>query len=61
MGGDSQVFLIDFDRARYSPGEAVDGKGNLSRLKRSLVKFWPADKSSAMREAWQNLLAGYDV
>ena len=61
MGGDSQVFLIDFDRARFSPGEAVDGKGNLNRLKRSLVKFWPADESYAMREAWQNLMAGYGV
>jgi 3-deoxy-D-manno-octulosonic acid kinase len=61
LDGDSQVFLIDFDRARFSPGETVEGKGNLNRLKRSLVKFWPADESEAMQEAWKNLMAGYDV
>jgi len=61
LDGDARVFLIDFDRARFSPGEEVDGKGNLKRLKRSLAKLWPQTEQSAMEEAWKNLMAGYDV
>lgn len=60
LDGDARVFLIDFDRARFSPGEEVDGQGNLKRLKRSLVKLWPQAENSAMEEAWENLMAGYD-
>ncbi|MGA9575794.1 MAG: 3-deoxy-D-manno-octulosonic acid kinase [Lysobacterales bacterium] len=60
LDGDSKVFLIDFDRARFDPVEGVDGMGNLKRLKRSLVKLWPAGDSSAMQVAWENLMAGYD-
>jgi 3-deoxy-D-manno-octulosonic acid kinase len=54
-----QVFLIDFDRARFTPGKVVNGEGNLKRLKRSLVKFWPAEELSAMQSAWAQLLAAY--
>jgi len=61
LDGDSRVFLIDFDRARFSPGEEVDGKGNLKRLKRSLEKLWPQAESGEMGEAWDKLMAGYDV
>ncbi len=61
LDGDSRVFLIDFDRARFSPGEAVDGKGNLNRLKRSLTKLWPRSQSAAVDEAWEDLMAGYDA
>jgi 3-deoxy-D-manno-octulosonic acid kinase len=59
--GGSEVFLIDFDRARFSPGEKVEGKGNLKRLKRSLTKLWPQAESSAMDMAWDKLTAGYDA
>ena len=55
----SQVFLIDFDRARFTPGKAVNGQGNLKRLKRSLSKFWPTDELSAMQAAWVQLMAAY--
>ncbi|NOR20593.1 MAG: 3-deoxy-D-manno-octulosonic acid kinase [Xanthomonadales bacterium] len=54
-----QVFLIDFDRARFTPGKVVDGEGNLKRLKRSLVKLWPDDEIAAMQAAWILLEAGY--
>ena len=54
-----QVFLIDFDRARFTPGKAVNGQGNLKRLKRSLTKLWPADELSAMQAAWARLVAAY--
>ena len=55
----SRVFLIDFDRARFTPGKAVSGENNLSRLERSLVKFWPASQMSAMQSAWTHLMAAY--
>ena len=55
-----QVFLIDFDRARYRPGKAVNGEGNLKRLKRSLTKFWPAGDLSALHLAWAELEMAYD-
>ena len=54
-----QVFLIDFDRARFTPGKAVNGQGNLKRLKRSLNKLWPAGELSAMQAAWTQLMAAY--
>lgn len=54
------VFLIDFDRARFNPGKPVNGDGNLNRLKRSLVKFWPAMEMSTLHAAWAELKAGYD-
>jgi 3-deoxy-D-manno-octulosonic acid kinase len=59
LDAESQVFLIDFDRARFRPGTTVKGEGNLSRLKRSLAKFWPAEDQDAMRSAWMQLKAGY--
>jgi len=54
-----QVFLIDFDRARFTPGKAVNGQGNLKRLKRSLTKLWPTEELSALQPAWVQLEAGY--
>ena len=56
---ESQVFLIDFDRARFRPGSAVNGGGNLSRLKRSLAKHWPKKDLPAMGSAWMQLKTGY--
>jgi 3-deoxy-D-manno-octulosonic acid kinase len=60
MDAGAQVFLIDFDRARYRPGTRVNGEGNLNRLKRSLLKHWPANEISALPVAWSALMAGYD-
>ncbi len=53
-----QVFLIDFDRARFNPASPVNGEGNLKRLKRSLVKLWPAHRTTAMEPAWLELYGG---
>jgi 3-deoxy-D-manno-octulosonic acid kinase len=53
------VSLVDFDRARYTPGKTVDGANNLGRLKRSLVKLWPAGETALLNQAWNNLLTGY--
>ena len=55
-----QVYLIDFDRARYNPGTIVNGEGNLKRLKRSLVKLWPAERDTEVHTAWAQLRAAYD-
>jgi 3-deoxy-D-manno-octulosonic acid kinase len=54
-----KVFLIDFDRAHFTPGKAVNGKRNLERLKRSLLKLWPKDTLSVMEPSWDHLRAGY--
>ena len=55
-----KVYLIDFDRARFTPGKVVNGEGNLNRLKRSLTKLWPADELSSLQPAWSQLKAAYD-
>lgn len=60
LDNEFQVFLIDFDRARFNPGKPVNGEGNLKRLKRSLTKFWPSGDLSALHSAWTELEAGYD-
>lgn len=54
-----QVYLIDFDRARLTPGRRAHGKRNLSRLKRSLTKLWPETQVSALQPAWDQLMVGY--
>lgn len=54
-----QIFLIDFDRARFTPGNPVNGKGNMDRFKRSLSKLWPRGEISAMQPAWDQVMAGY--
>jgi len=54
-----RVFLIDFDRARVTPGKAVNGDNNLARLKRSLVKFWPASQATKLQTGWESLLGAY--
>lgn len=59
LDSESRVFLIDFDRARFKPGESVNGDRNLSRLKRSLIKLCPAGGESALQLAWAQLETGY--
>jgi 3-deoxy-D-manno-octulosonic acid kinase len=55
----TQVFLIDFDRARLMRNTEVNGKSNLARLKRSLQKLWPGQQRTLLQPAWDHLLAGY--
>ena len=59
LDSESRVYLIDFDRARLQAGTPVNGKANLNRLKRSLIKFWPTGQSPAMDMAWAELEAAY--
>jgi len=60
LDSDFQVFLIDFDRARFRPEKPVNGEGNLKRLKRSLLKLWPANNRSSLQLAWTELKTAYD-
>jgi len=59
LDSEQQVFLLDFDRARFTPGQKVSSKRNLSRLKRSLIKLWPPAQMPSMQPAWKNLMDGY--
>lgn len=56
---DPAVYLVDFDRCRYTPGKRVAGDANLRRLHRSLRKCWPGDSREALSAAWQALIDGY--
>jgi 3-deoxy-D-manno-octulosonic acid kinase len=58
---DSQVFFIDFDKARIGATPALDGEhGNLRRLQRSLLKLQGLDPRLQFDDRdWQSLLEGY--
>jgi 3-deoxy-D-manno-octulosonic acid kinase len=58
-GATGEVFLVDFDRARFDPGRRVHGSANLARLRRSLQKLWPAGAAVPMENCWRDLLEGY--
>ena len=60
LDADLNVYLIDFDRARFNPGKPVNGAGNLKRLKRSFQKLSAAGEMSEQQSFWQELKAGYD-
>jgi len=60
LDADYNVYLIDFDRARFNPGKRVNGEGNLKRLKRSFQKLWAANGIPEQLPAWHELKAGYD-
>ena len=57
---DGSVYLVDFDRARLSVGDAGAFRSNLERLKRSLDKLWPLAEGDGLAAAcWGELLNGY--
>lgn len=60
LDADLDVYLIDFDRARFNPGKPVNGEANLKRLKRSFQKLWVANGMSERQPEWHELMAGYD-
>ncbi len=59
LDAELKVYLIDFDRAGFTPGKPVQGQRNLDRLKRSLVKLWPTRTLSELEPSWIQLEAGY--
>lgn len=52
------AWVIDLDASRYTPGKAVDGAGQLARLKRSLEKLWPEAGVPSLEDAWARLSEG---
>ena len=56
---EGKVYLVDFDRCTMSKGSVVAGEPNLARLKRSLVKLWPADNKVSIVKCWKSLMDGY--
>ena len=59
VGSDRTIYLIDFDRARISKKSPGAFQANLRRLKRSLLKLWPAADADRLEGCWQQLQAGY--
>lgn len=59
MDTGGEIFLVDFDRARFTPGRAVAGGRNLARLKRSLLKISKAENKAGLEEYWARLEAAY--
>jgi len=53
------VYLIDFDRAKVQKGAQGSFKSNLSRLRRSLDKLWPASAPDRLDACWARLLEAY--
>lgn len=60
IGPEDSVYLVDFDRARFSAGNARAFSANLARLRRSLEKLWPAAGRERLERCWHDLLAGYE-
>ena len=62
LGENGSVHLLDFDRACRAPGARRRFRANLERLKRSLVKWWPASRArSEFAVCWANLVDAYDA
>jgi 3-deoxy-D-manno-octulosonic acid kinase len=53
------VYLIDFDRARIVKKADSLFEANLKRLRRSLIKVWPAGQAGLLQEGWARLLEAY--
>lgn len=60
LGTGDDVYLVDFDRARISAGDARAFAKNLTRLERSLQKLWPAAQRERLEPRLGDLLSGYD-
>ena len=53
------VYLIDFDRARRTPGASARFAANLRRLRRSFEKLWPDSVRDRLDDCWIELEQGY--
>jgi 3-deoxy-D-manno-octulosonic acid kinase len=56
----SDVYLVDFDRARLRNGAARVQRAGLQRLRRSLQKAWPDHRQGDLQACWAGLLQGYN-
>ena len=55
-----KIFLVDFDRARFSEGATRAFQSNLNRLHRSMVKSKRENHQGMNETAWTQLLKGYE-
>lgn len=55
----SQVWLIDFDRARPGVADTARLSGNLERLRRSLRKLLPSEAFGRVESAWPGAMRRY--
>ena len=55
-----EVFLVDFDRARFRDNADRAFARNLQRLKRSLHKTWRESNIESDETAWKHLIHGYE-
>lgn len=60
LSDEGAVHVLDFDRARFAPASWRRFRGNLERLRRSLVKTWPAGRSDTFEDCWNQLMRGYE-
>lgn len=59
-GRQDDIFLIDFDRAFFRHGSRRWFRANLGRLRRSLLKLWPAGRAAELQACWGELMKGYN-
>lgn len=59
-GGQGDIYLVDFDRAFFRHGSRRRFRANLGRLRRSLLKSWPAGRARELRACWEQLIKGYN-
>jgi len=57
---ETSVYLIDFDRAFLRMQATRMFRSNLLRLRRSLLKLWPAERSCNPELCWEQLISGYN-
>jgi 3-deoxy-D-manno-octulosonic acid kinase len=55
----NRIYLIDLDRSRIVKNSTSGFGASLKRLKRSLVKLWPATVGVELEICWDQLQAGY--
>jgi 3-deoxy-D-manno-octulosonic acid kinase len=55
------IYLVDFDGAYICADATRLFRSNLKRLRRSLLKLWPAQAASDMESCWKQLIIGYNT
>ncbi len=59
-GENAIVYLVDFDRAFFRAHATRLFSSNLQRLRRSLLKLWPAGLANQLDACWNQLMHGYN-
>ena len=59
-GTNDDIYLVDFDRAYFCKNASRHFSASLSRLHRSLLKFWPRREQPALQTCWTEVMKGYN-